>query len=161
LIAGRIAMRNNQVVSKGYPVPQKGGFAMRYHSLLALVATLAVLSQTVSAAEKVSGRVLYAGNPGSARAKDFVSFLEQHFTKVAEISYEKFVENDAKGFDVVIFDWTSIYPRDNDCKVARPFTSLRSPKPPHLSRDFDRPAILIGAAGAMLARQFQLKIDWL
>ena len=134
---------------------------MVYRSFVAAMAAVAALSQPVNAAERLNVRVLYAGNPGSARSKDFVSFLEQQFAKASETSYEKLKEADAKGFDVVIFDWTSIYPREKDGKIAQGSTNLHSPKPPHLSADFDRPAILIGAAGGSLAGRLHLKIDWL
>jgi hypothetical protein len=134
--------------------------AMRCLLPAVVLAALAVLGQTV-AAEKIDLKVLYAGNPGSPRTKDFVSFLGQHFSRVDETNYEKFKADDAKGFDVVIFDWTSIYPRDKDGKIAPTLTSLHSPKTPGLSADFDRPAVLIGAAGGYLARPMRLKIDWL
>jgi hypothetical protein len=134
---------------------------MRDKSWVAALAGLAFFSPSMLAAEKVEIGVLYAGNPGSARAKDFVSFLGQHFTEVRETNFEKFQPAEAKGSDVVIFDWTSIYPRDKDGKVERNLSGLHSPKPPRLSADFARPAILIGAAGGQLAQTRKLKIDWL
>ena len=134
---------------------------MRYGLLAAVLTVLAALSQPALAAEKINLKVLYAGNPDSPRTKDFVSFLGQHFARVGETSYETFKADEAKGYDVVIFDWTSIYPRDKDGKIAPKSTSLNSPKTPGLSPDFDRPAVLIGAAGGSLAGQFRLKIDWL
>jgi hypothetical protein len=134
---------------------------MRDKSWVAALAALALFSPSVPAAEKLDIRVLYAGNPGSARAKDFVSFLRQHFAEVRETNYEKFQPAEANGSDVVIFDWTSIYPRDKDGKVEKKFTGMHSPKTPRLSADFARPAILIGAAGGQLAGTLKLKIDWL
>ena len=104
--------------------------------------------------------MLYAGNPGSAREKDFVSFLGEHFQEVGTAHYSKFTEADAEGYDVVLFDWTSIYPRDEDGKIKEKFDRLNSPTPPKLSEDFDRPSILIGAAGGFLAQPLHLKIDW-
>jgi hypothetical protein len=62
---------------------------------------------------------------------------------------------------VVIFDWPSIYPRDKDGKIAPKLTSINQPKPPKLPEDFDRPAILIGAAGSSATSQLRLKINWL
>ncbi len=105
-------------------------------------------------------KVLYAGNPGSDRENDFVAFLERHFNKVGKTSYEKFNASQAKGYDVVIFDWTSIYPRDKDGKIKKPFNGLHSPTPPELSEQYDRPSILIGAAGGFLGTALKLKIDW-
>jgi hypothetical protein len=134
---------------------------MRFRSLVAALTALAVMTPTARPAEKIALNVLYAGNPDTPRTKDFVSFLRQHFAKVGETSYEKFKPDEAKGYDVVVFDWTSIYPRDKNGKIDNKLTGLESPKPPALSRDFDRPAVLIGAAGGFLAGHLQLKIDWL
>jgi hypothetical protein len=134
---------------------------MRCGLLAAVLAALAASGQPASAAEKVNLRVLYAGNPGSPRAKDFVSFLGQHFARVGATDYEKFKAEEAKGFDVVVFDWTSIYPRDEGGKIDSKAASLRSPKAPRLPPDFDRPAVLIGAADGDVAGPLRLKIDWL
>ena len=134
---------------------------MRYRCLAASLAALVLLDPTASAAEKVQLKVLYAGKPNDARTKDFVSFLQEQFVRVGEVDYEKFKPDQAKDFDVVIFDWPSIYPRDKDGKIAPKLTSLNSPKPPKLPEDFDRPAILIGAAGSSATSQLRLKINWL
>jgi hypothetical protein len=135
---------------------------MRYGLLAAALAALAVSGRPAAAAEKVNLKVLYAGNPGSPRAKDFVAFLGQHFAGVGETHYEKFQADEAKGFDVVVFDWTSIYPRDPDGKIdSKREGGIHTPKAPRLPADFDRPAVLIGAAGGSLAGPLRLKIDWL
>jgi hypothetical protein len=134
---------------------------MRAGSLVVALTALAVMAPTARPAEKIALNVLYAGNPGSPRAKDFVSFLQQQFARVGETSYEKLKPDDAKGYDVVVFDWTSIYPRDKNGKIDDKLGSLHSPKSPQLGPEFNRPAVLIGAAGGSLAGHFQLKIDWL
>ena len=100
------------------------------------------------------------GQPRQRREKDFVSFLGEHFQKVGTAHYSKFTEADAKGYDVVLFDWTSIYPRDEDGKIKEKIDRLNSPTAPKLPEDFDRPSILIGAAGGFLAQPLRLKIDW-
>jgi hypothetical protein len=127
---------------------------------LAGVALLAS-GATTWADDRINLKVLYAGNPGSDREKDFTSLLERHFTRVAAMSYEAFKERDAKDHDVVILDWTSIYPRDEHGAIAKEFTSLKSPKAPKLSGSYDRPTILIGAAGISAVRPLKLKLDWL
>ena len=133
---------------------------MRYVLLAAALAGLAVSSQTASAAEKVNLKVLYAGNPDSPRAKDFVSFLSQHFARVGQANYETFKADEAKGFDVVVFDWTSMYPRDKDGKIAPKGANTNySWRSTRLSPDFDRPAVLIGKVGDYLTRSLRLKID--
>jgi len=115
------------------------------------------------AGEPIALKLLYAGNPGSDRERDFTTFLGKSFAKVGTTDYRTFKEDDAKGYDVVILDWTSIYPRDSQGKVdqAKTLTRLDSPKPPKLSSTFDRPTILIGAAGGFATMQSQLKINWL
>jgi hypothetical protein len=133
---------------------------MRWRTAAA-VAALALLGSTAPAAEKAGLKILYAGNVDSPRAKDFVSFLESHFAGVTPVELGKFREADAQGHDVVIFDWTSIYPRDKDGKVKSGSASISMPPGPRLSRDFSRPTILIGAAGGQVAQGQGLKIDWL
>jgi hypothetical protein len=126
------------------------------------VAGVALLAfgSTARADEPIDLKVLYAGNPGSDREKDFKSFLEDHFAQVATTHYGKFREEDAKGYDVVIFDWTSIYPRDAQGKIDEKVDVLDLPPPPELSEKYDRPTILIGAAGGSLGKSLRLKLDW-
>jgi hypothetical protein len=123
-------------------------------------AALVALGPQSRADEPFPLKVLYAGNPDSDRQKDFTAFLGKHFAQVGTSDYSKFKESDAKGYDVVIFDWTSIYPRDENGKVKETIDRMNSPTPPKLSDDYDRPTILIGAAGGYLAQQLRLKIDW-
>lgn len=127
-----------------------------------IVASLALFSLGKSslAGETIALRVLYAGNPGSDREGDFKRFLNEHFAEVGTIDYRKFKENDSSGYDVVVFDWTSIYPRDKDGKIEQNYTALNLPTPPELTQNYDRPTILIGAAGESVARPLQLKLDW-
>jgi hypothetical protein len=136
---------------------------MQFQWTAVAVTALALLGPAAHAAEKANLKVLYAGNVDSPRAKDFTSFLEKHFAKVTALDLGKFQEGDAKEHDVVLFDWTSIYPRDKDGKIVRAKEGLSLSMPPavRLSRDFDRPTILIGAAGEQVAGTLQLKIDWL
>jgi hypothetical protein len=133
---------------------------MRFYWLAAAAAAF-LLGGAATAGDKIDLKVLYAGNPDSPRTKDFVTFLSKHFTKVGETNYEKFKEDEAKAYDVVIFDWTSIYPRDKDGKLAEKLTGIHTPKAPTLSETFDRPAVLIGAAGGSVAGSLGLKINWL
>jgi hypothetical protein len=129
---------------------------MRCLTMVALLACGAPLS----ADEPLAPRVLYTGNPGSDRQKDFVSFLERHFAKVGKADYTKFTQDQAKGYDVVIFDWTSIYPRDKDGKIEKEINSLNMPTDPELTEQYDRPTILIGAVAGSVGRSLRLKIDW-
>ena len=104
--------------------------------------------------------MLYAGNPGSAREKDFVAHLKTTFRQVDSTDYQTFREDQANGHDVVIFDWTSVYARDQDGKLIKGATDLVYPKVPEISEKYDRPTILIGCAGELIASSLKLKIDW-
>jgi hypothetical protein len=120
-----------------------------------------IIGWPVPAAEPIALKVLYAGNPASDREKDFTSFLKKSFARVGTTDYRTFRESDAKDHDVIILDWTSIYPRDEQGKIKQESSGLNSPTPPQLSNNFDRPTILIGAAGGFATNQSQLKINWL
>jgi hypothetical protein len=129
--------------------------------LATATAILMFLNGAVLAAEPINLKVLYAGNASSDRAKDFISFLEKHFAKVSSADFGKFREADAKDYDVVLFDWTSIYPRNKEGKIDNSAGNLTMPPAPSLSPAFAKPTILIGAAGGTVAGNRQLKINWL
>ena len=112
------------------------------------------------AAEKSPLRVLYAGKPGSEREADFAKFLGARFETVKTGNYETFTPADAEDFDVVIFDWPSIYPRDENGKVDFKNNDLKQPKPPEIDGKFSRPTILIGGAGGGLAQKLNTAINW-
>ena len=131
----------------------------------ALAAALVTLLTTSSlaandGAQRIEWKVLYAGNPDSERTKDFEGFLKEHFVRVGTTDYSAFRESEADGYDVVIFDWTSIYPRDADGKIDYSRGSTSSPNPPQLTREFSRPAILIGAGGGSLCNRLNIAINW-
>jgi hypothetical protein len=134
-------------------------------TLLALVA--AVLMGTFVTADdegppaKLDLRILYAGNRESDRTNDFSAFLQRHFSKVTVANLSTFKHADADGHDVVIFDWTSIYPRDKAGKIDDSVGRITMPQVPRLSHDFSRPTVLIGAAGGQVAGSLALKINWL
>ena len=113
-----------------------------------------------SGAGRIDLRVLYAGNPDSERMQDFERFLNEHFAKVTTADYREFTPETANDYDVVIFDWTSIYPRDANGKVTFDVAGISSPKPPKLDRTFDRPVVMIGAAAGSIANQLQIAINW-
>ncbi len=125
-----------------------------------IIAALIAFSSVSRAEDLIATKVLYAGNPGSDREKEFATLLGKHFTKVVATDYRTFKESDANNYDVVIFDWTSIYSRDKNGKIQEEIGTLNSPKPPQLSELYDRPTILIGAAGESVVRPLRLKIDW-
>ncbi len=109
---------------------------------------LVVFASTCWSAEPINLKVLYAGDPKSDRTADFRSFLEKHFTGVGLADYLSLRQADTKGYDVVILDWPDLPPRE-----AGVF------KVPALSRDYDRPTILIGGGTLGVGRSQQLKLD--
>ncbi|HWB13140.1 MAG TPA: hypothetical protein VG826_28200 [Pirellulales bacterium] len=135
-------------------------------ALIGLTSAVLLVTAAARAADDVAPvkldlRILYAGNRESDRAKDFAAFLEEHFAKVTVAGLADFKPSDADGHDVVIFDWTSIYPRDKTGKIDNSLGSISMPQAPALPQRFSRPTVLIGAAGGQLAGSQQLKINWL
>jgi hypothetical protein len=126
-----------------------------------LAAVILLGGAAAPAAEPIHLKVLYAGNPGSDREKDFVAFLGQHFAKVTPTDLAKLDAAAAKGHDVVIIDWTSIYPRDKDGKIDNKAGELKMPPRPKLGPDYAKATVLIGAAGGTVREERPIKIDWL
>jgi Disulphide bond corrector protein DsbC len=106
--------------------------------------------------------ILYAGHPGTDREKDFAGFLEQHFRKVDRVSLERFTDAKAAGYDVVVFDWDSVYPRNADGTIHEPIERLLMPRRAKLlSESYDRPTVVVGAGGQHVIRHLRLKLDYL
>jgi hypothetical protein len=137
---------------------------MRYQWVGVIVATL-LLIPAAQAEERTNLKILYAGDKGGPRALDFAAFLEKHFTKVTVVALEAFTEREATKYDVVIFDWSSIYPRNQDGKIkfegVETVRNITPPPVPKLSHNFDQPAIMIGPAGAYITDPLKLKPNWL
>jgi hypothetical protein len=74
---------------------------------------------------------------------------------VGSADFSKFKEADAANYDVVIFDWASIYAQNNAVG------GLQMPPAPRLSADYAKATILIGGIGGEVGRKRQLKINWL
>ena len=127
-------------------------------ALLPFLVSLSLADDPTS--DRIDLRVLSTGNPGSERMRDFEMLLQQHFTAVTTADYREFKPNGAKDHDVVIFDWTTTYPRDEDGKITWGDGGFSSPRAPRLGRDFGRPTVLIGAAGGSICNQMQIAINW-
>ncbi len=134
---------------------------MRKNGLLFSLALCSCLVVTARADDPFDLKVLYAGNPGSSREKDFVDLLKASIKHVETADYRSFTEDQAVGHDVIIFDWTSIYPRDKDGKVLERIDRFDYPATPKLSEKYDRPTFIIGGPGQRVVRKLKLKIDWL
>src|SRR5580704_16906313 len=119
---------------------------------------LALSSVPLCAEERFDVRVLYCGDPKSAREAAYGSFLKRNFTNVTFRDEREFRESDARGHDLVIFDWSSVYDGKGNPENQ---LSERYHGGPSLSLNYARPTILVGWAGGTSSSQFNLKINWL
>ena len=81
--------------------------------LFFLLAMLAI--QLCPAVDLRELKVLYVGNPGSARAADFKAFLSANVARVEVAARVGFDPAQARQFDVVLLDWL---PEDH-CEAGR------------------------------------------
>jgi len=102
-------------------------------------------------AGQVNLRVLYVGYPGTEREKDFVGFLEKHFTKVGKADLAKVEVKDAEGSDVVVLDYGELIIKGNAIVSPRVL----------FGREYSRPVLTIGAAGALVCDSLGLKTGYL
>ena len=145
------------------PAAQRGcsnGFSAALGRYLGFFAALALVTfacsssfaaDAAASSPKIALRVIYFGHPQSARAKDFVGLLQQHFTKVGQGDLDTFRESDAAGYAVTILDY-------DELKVVK--NRIEMPKK-IVSRQFAHPTITIGATGALICQQLGLKRGYL
>lgn len=136
-------------------------FALLPCSAATSFANADVADEITTSSDKQQVRVLYAGKPGSARMADYQRFLRQHFDTVSTMSLGAFTASAAENFDVVIFDWDSIYPRDAQGRIVQ--GSLQRVPVPTLPDDYAKPTIMIGSVAGRVGQNptLGLKIDWL
>src|SRR5688572_3683613 len=100
-------------------------------------------------------KVLYAGWPGGSREAAFRAFLERHFDHASVMDLAKLTPATAKGFDVVIADWSSQYGKDGYPKRDNTLYSA----PVDLPDDFDVPVVAMDYVSTNL--RGKRKLDWL
>jgi hypothetical protein len=127
-------------------------------ALLLMVGAAGVLPAQ-DPAQKIDLKVLYAGVPDAARTKDFTDFLSKTFTEVKAIELKKLDLATAKPFDVVIVDAPTPY-RPDSRESGSSFKMPEAPTP-HLTTDFTKPTILMGAAGGRVLLELKIKLGWL
>jgi hypothetical protein len=94
------------------------------------------------AGEKSDLRVLYVGTPSSPRGEAYIKFLAAHFRRAEAADRDGFDPEKANGFDVVLLDWPQ---------------SEREAKQPFGPRDsWAKPTVLLGSAGLLLARAWEV-----
>lgn len=116
--------------------------------ILALLVVPCAAGQEAPAENKISLRILYAGMPGTARQKDFVSFLSNHFVEVKSVDVGSFAAEQADESDVVILDKDGI---QWGGRGDKPLRDLRLPK------DYSRATLALGIPGAFLYDRMSLK----
>jgi hypothetical protein len=89
-------------------------------------------------------KILYVGQPGSEREKDFVALLKKHFDVVRTGNLGAFKEADTQGFDVTLMDW--------DVNKSRRLKS-------DFTESFSRPMITLAFPGALICSQARLKLS--
>jgi len=106
-------------------------------------------------------KILYVGRPGSDREKDFGQFLGQHFAavKTADLSvFREFLDEDAEGFDVAIFDYDGGGLKAPEPTVLPRFLDEDTKSSPSVAaRWLTRPLITVGVAGGQMCGRWDLK----
>lgn len=99
---------------------------------------------------KLPLKILYAGIEKDDRTPGIMDFLKEHFERVGFAPFTEFKPEMADGYNVVIFN--APMPRGRNVPM---------PRAPKLPKDFNRASVLIASGGANVARELNLKIDWL
>ncbi len=110
---------------------------------LALGAKLAA----ASAPAALPLKILYIGEPATARARQFEGFLRQNFAAAETVSRRDFLPARAARFDVVLLDWPQ--PADQDRMTGHSPLGERA--------RWTKPTILLGSAGLNLAVVWKLR----
>jgi len=100
------------------------------------------VSGRVTAADLDKLKVLYVGDPGTARAQQFTGFLKQNVARVEAASRTAFKPEQSEEFDVVLLDW----PQSDLAREAR---LQRAPLGERSA--WTKPTVLLGSAGLNLA----------
>ena len=116
--------------------------------ILALLVVPCAGGQEAPAENKISLRILYAGMPGTARQKDFVSFLSRHFVEVKSVDVGSFAGEQANDSNVVILDKDGI---QWGSRGDKPLRDIRLPK------SYSRATLALGIPGAFLYDRMGLK----
>jgi hypothetical protein len=96
----------------------------------------------IPAAQLENLKLLYVGDPGTARAREFTKFLKQNAATVETASRNGFKDAQADPFDVVLLDWPQSGNTDQEWKRPSPLGDRNAWK---------KPTVLLGSAGLNLA----------
>ncbi len=100
-------------------------------------------------------RVLYVGNANTQRGQSYARFLRERFKLVNAAERESFDPRSAAAADVVVLDWSqSDVHRPERVNAAHSESGLKSPLGER-SR-WDKPTVLLGSAGHLLAAPWKV-----
>jgi hypothetical protein len=100
-------------------------------------------------------RVLYVGNADTQRGQSYARFLGERFKVVGAVERETFDPRSAASADVVVLDWSqSDVHRPERVDAAHSESQLKSPLGER-SR-WDKPTVLLGSAGHLLAAPWKV-----
>lgn len=110
--------------------------------LVGTSAAVLALAGAVGATELDKLKVLYLGDPGTAREQHFTGFLAKNVGHVTAASRKAFRPTDAAEFDVVLLDWPQSQTSSEERKGRAPLGDRVS---------WSKPTVLLGSAGLNLA----------
>ncbi len=102
-----------------------------------------ILSAATTAADLDKLKVLYIGDAGTPRAREFEGFLRQNVGQVTVAARGAFKAADAETFDVVLLDWPQSERTREEWKTGRAPLGDRA--------QWSKPTVLLGSAGLNLA----------
>ncbi len=111
----------------------------------------AATNAAAPAPARIELRVIYFGHPDTPRAKDFVAFLNRHFTKVGQGNLDAFREADAADYDVALLDYDELHVVSNRIQMPKVMVDRR----------YTHPTVTIGATGALVCQRMGLKTGYL
>jgi len=102
--------------------------------------------------EKLPLKVLYVGNIDTPRGREYVALLEGAFRNCKGADRKGFDPKTAAEFDAVLLDWS---------QQDQSFQDLPRVVSPLGERDaWTKPTVLLGSAGLLLAKKWQLSGTW-
>jgi hypothetical protein len=126
--------------------------------LLTIAMAMAGASPALAADEPKparSLRVLYVGNADTGRGRSYAGFLAEHFQLIGSADRKTFEPRSAATADVVVLDWSQgDVQRPAGGDVAHSESDLKSPL--GARGRWDKPTVLLGSAGHLLAAPWKV-----
>jgi hypothetical protein len=118
--------------------------------ILPALAAAVLITPAVAAEPAIPLRVTYVGKPGTERAQQYLALLKGRFAHAEAADRDHLDRAAVAAADVVVLDWSQADAQEGGrFEFPYPERALRSP----LGRrgDWDRPTVLLGSAGHLLA----------